>query len=40
MGGWLMVDWDTTIALWRLPFRGNIGGRYVRDRHRCAGLQL
>ncbi|HEX3756310.1 MAG TPA: TonB-dependent receptor [Rhizomicrobium sp.] len=26
-GGWLMLDWDSKIG--SVPFRGNIGGRYV-----------
>jgi TonB-dependent receptor len=36
IGLWLQADWDTTIG--RVPFRGNIGGRYVDTSQHSLGF--
>lgn len=37
-GGWIQFDWDTTF--YGVPFRGNIGGRYVLTEQTASGYVL
>ena len=38
LGGWLMLDWNTELGIFNnMPFRGNIGGRYVQTASDAQG---